>query len=236
MKNVTAWSFSRLKDFEQCPLKAYMKYVEKRSDDHMDRSAANRGTMVHDACEKFVRGEGNFIKEMAKFRDYFGIVLEEYNNGNVLLEEDWGFDSDWQVTGWFDENVWCRMKLDNLRIRVRNEEDSSPEVATATDYKTGKKYGNEVSHGQQGQLYAIGTFLRFPSLDVVDVELIYLDQGQTTKRTYTREKAMRLLPSWTSRGMRMTDATDYPPKPNKMTCMWCPFGPQNGDGSCDWGV
>lgn len=235
MKDITAWSFSRLKDFESCPLKAYLKYVEKRSDDHMDRTAANRGTMVHDACEKFVQGEGDFIKEMAKFRDYFATVLEEYNNGNVQLEEDWGFDSDWQVTGWFDKDVWCRMKLDNLRVRVRDD-DNQPVVATATDYKTGKKYGNEVSHGQQGQIYALGTFLRYPTLEVVDVELVYLDQGQTTKRTYTREKAMKFLPSWTSRGRKMTEATDYPPKPNKMTCMWCPFGPQHGDGSCEWGV
>jgi RecB family exonuclease len=235
MKDITAWSFSRLKDFEQCPLKAYMKYVEKRSQDHMDRKAADRGTMVHDACEKFVRGEGDFIKEMAKFRDYFGTVREEYLAGDAILEEDWGFDPDWAETGWFDEDVWCRMKLDNLRFKERDE-NGDPIYAVATDYKTGKKFGNEVSHGQQGQIYALGTFLRYPRLEVVDVELIYLDQGQTTKRTYTREKAMKFLGSWTSRGKKMTEATDYPPKPNKMTCMWCPFGPQNGDGSCEWGV
>ena len=235
MKDITAWSFSRLKDFEQCPLKAYMKYVEKRSQDHMDRKAADRGTTVHDACEKFVRGEGDFIKEMAKFRDYFAVVREEYLAGDAILEENWGFDPDWAETGWFDKGVWCRMKLDNLRTKERDENDD-PVYAVATDYKTGKKYGNEVSHGQQGQIYALGTFLRYPTLEVVDVELIYLDQGQTTKRTYTREKAMKFLPTWTSRGKRMTESTDYPPKPNKMTCMWCPFGPQNGDGSCDWGV
>lgn len=235
MKDITAWSFSRLKDFESCPLKAYKKYVEKCSQDHMDRTAADRGTMVHDAAEKFVRGEGDFIKEMAKFRDYFGVVREEYKAGDVIVEENWGFDPDWQKTGWFDKNVWCRMKLDNLRTQERND-DGDPLVVTPTDYKTGKKYGNEVSHGQQGQIYALGTFLRFPTVEVANVELIYLDQGQTTKRTYTREKAMKFLPTWTSRGKKMTEATDYPPKPNKMTCMWCPFGPQHGDGSCDWGV
>ena len=77
MKDITAWSFSRLKDFEQCPLKAYMKYVEKRSQDHMDRKAADRGTMVHSACEAFVKGEGEFIKEMAKFRVYFATLKDK---------------------------------------------------------------------------------------------------------------------------------------------------------------
>lgn len=235
MKDITAWSFSRLKDYESCPLKAYMKYVEKRSQDHMDRTAADRGTMVHLACENFVKGEGDFIKEMAKFRDYFGALRTEYQEGNVTLEEDWGFDTDWSPCGWFDETVWCRMKLDNLRV-ITKDENNNPIHIVATDYKTGKKYGNEVSHGQQGQIYALGTFLRYSSCEVVDVELIYLDQGQTTKRTYTREKAMKFLPSWTTRGKKMTEATDYPPKPNKMTCMWCPFGPQNGNGVCEWGV
>jgi RecB family exonuclease len=234
MKDITAWSFSRLKDFESCPLKAYKKYVEKLSDDHMDRTAADRGTMVHDACEKFVKGEGNFIKEMAKFRDYFATVKAEYEAGTVIVEQNWGFDIDWEKTGWFDDNVWCRMKLDNMREKVR--EDETLIHAVATDYKTGKKYGNEVSHGQQGQIYALGTFLRYPTVEVVDVELIYLDQGQITKRTYTRQKAMKFLPTWTSRGLKMTEATDYPPRANKMTCMWCPFGPQHGNGTCDWGV
>ncbi len=234
MKDITAWSYSRLKDFEQCPLKAYLKYVEKRPDDHMDRSAADRGTMVHNACEAFVKGEGDFIKEMAKFRDYFGALRTDYENGTVVVEEDWGFDSDWLSTGWFDDDVWCRMKLDNFRMTA--EEDKGVVAGVATDYKTGKKYGNEVSHGQQGQIYAIGSFFRYPTLETVDVEFLYLDQGQTTKRNYTREKAMRLLPSWNKRAAAMTEATDYPPKPNKMTCMWCPFGPQNGDGSCEWGV
>ena len=235
MKDITAWSFSRLKDFESCPLKAYKKYVEKASQEHMDMTAANRGTMVHTACEDFVRGDGSFIKEMSKFRDYFAALLEEFAAGDVHLEEDWGFNADWQPTGWFDEDVWCRMKLDNFRVIARNE-DKEPIAGVSTDYKTGKKYGNEVSHGQQGQLYAVGTFLRYPTLETIDVELVYLDQGQVTKRTYSREKAMKFLAPWTSRGLKMTSATDYPPKPNKMTCMWCPFGPQHGDGSCDWGV
>ncbi len=235
MKDITAWSFSRLKDFEQCPLKAYKKYVEKAPDDHMDRTAADRGTMVHTAAENFVQGQGDFIKEMGKFRDYFAALREDYEAGDVILEENWGFTADWTPCGWFDNDVWCRMKLDNFRVMARND-DGDPIAGIPTDYKTGKKYGNEVSHGQQGQIYAVGSFLRYPTLETADVELVYLDQGQTTKRTYSREKAMKFLPSWTSRGLKLTEATDYPPKPNRMTCMWCPFGPQNGDGSCEWGV
>ena len=167
---ITSWSFSRLKDFEACPYKAWLKYSEKRPDT-MDKTAANRGTMIHDACEKFVRGEGPFIKEMKHFRGYFETLRAKFDLGNVVLEEDWGFDQNWMPTGWFDDNIWCRMKLDNFIAKTVDEKGCII-VGAPTDYKSGKKYGNEVSHSQQGQLYAIGSFMKYPTLEVADVELI----------------------------------------------------------------
>lgn len=235
MSLISSWSFSRLKDFEKCPYMAWLKYSERRSQDHMDTKAADRGTMIHDACEKFVDGTGDFIAEMKHFKGYFEDLKVQYEAGNVILEENWGFTKDWETCAWMDEGIWCRMKLDNFIFKTKDEKGQV--IAGApTDYKSGKKYGNEVSHGQQGQLYALGSFMRYPTLEVADVELIYLDQNKTTKRTYTREKAMKFLPSWNTRALRMTEAEDFPPKPNKMSCMWCPFGPQNGNSSCEWGV
>lgn len=227
---IKAASYSRLKDYEKCPWQLWLKAGEKRSQEHMDRSAADRGTMVHDACELYVKGEGDFIKEMAKFAEYFEDLKLRYQRGEVLVEEDWGFDQDWQPTGWWDDDVKVRMKLDNF-IKQGDV------AGIATDYKTGKKFGNEISHSQQGQLYAIGALLRFPKLEYVDVEFIYLDHGLKSKpKRYTRSKAMKLLGSWQERFQRLFDDREFKPKPNKINCKWCPFGPQNGDSSCEWGV
>lgn len=236
MSLIKAWSFSRLKDFEQCPYKAWLKYSEKRSQAHMDTKAADRGTAIHLDCENFVNGTGVMTKEMKHFRPYFEDLKVQYDLGSVILEENWGFDQNWMKTGFFDDNVWCRMKLDNFITKTLDSDNGQIIHGGATDYKSGKKFGNEVSHGQQGQIYAVGSFMRYPTLEVCDVELVYLDQNQTTRRTYTREKAMLFLPSWNKRALKMTQAEDFPPKPNKMSCMWCPFGPQNGNSSCEWGV
>jgi hypothetical protein len=117
------------------------------------------------------------------------------------------------------------------------EGGDAPIVGVATDYKTGKKFGNEVTHNQQGQLYAIGSFMRYPTLEICDVEFIYLDHGiKSKKKTYTREKIMKFLPMWQKRADRLTSDEEFRPKPNKINCKWCPFGPQNGDSSCEWGV
>lgn len=238
MNKIPTWSFSRLKDFESCKYKALLKYSEKRPQDHMDMTAADRGTRIHSDCESFVKGEGPFTKEMKRFADYFSKLKAKYEAGEVQLEENWGFTADWERTGWFDDNVWCRMKLDNFIVEdtVSIEGEISPCTAVATDYKSGKQYGNEVSHGQQGMLYVLGSFLRYPTLEECDIEFVYLDQGTHTRKFYSREKAMKFLPSWNERALRMTTAEDFPPNPNKITCMWCPYGPQNGDGSCQWGV
>ena len=103
------------------------------------------------------------------------------------------------------------------------------------NYKTGKKFGNEISHSQQGLLYAIGTFFRYPELEYVQVEFWYLDKGETTKKQYTREQAMQFAPGWHSRALVMTTATDFDPTPSKDSCRWCSY--RKGDHpECHWGV
>lgn len=230
---IESWSYSRLKVFEGCPYRAYLQFSEKRPQT-MDMTAANRGTMIHDACEKFVIGEGQPTVEMARFAEYFTDLRAKYEDGLVTVEEEWGFNKDWQPTDYWGDDIWCRMKLDNCINNITVNSDVMK--MTATDYKSGKKFGNEVSHNQQGQLYVIGTFMRHPAVEVVDVDFRYLDHGLKTVKTYTREKAMKFLPMWTKRAEALTTATSFPPKPNKITCMWCPYGPNKGDGSCEWGV
>jgi len=198
-------------------------------------TAANRGTQIHNDCELFVKGEGDFTKEMKRFSDYFQDLKVRYEAGDVVIEQEWGFDRDWQPCGYWDDDVWLRMKLDNF-ISITSGKKNRVIHGIPTDYKSGKKFGNEVSHNQQGQLYVLGSFLRFPTMETADVQFKYLDHGLETSKPYTREKAMKFLPVWDRRAKKMTEADDFPPKPNKVNCMWCPYGPQNGDGSCEWGV
>lgn len=235
---ITTVSFSRLKDYEKCPWMLWLKAGEKSDMSHVDTTAMDRGTLIHSEAENFVIGKGDFTKNLAKFAKYFEDVKAEYDAGDVLVEEDWGFDADWQVTGWWDDDVRIRMKLDNFRITARDDE-GEPIAGIPTDYKTGKKFGNEITHTQQGQLYSIGAFMRMPKLEFVSVDFIYLDHGVKSRpKTYTREQAMKFLPSWNSRFQKILDDREFRPKPNKINCKWCPFRPESsgGSGACKWGV
>jgi hypothetical protein len=80
--------------------------------------------------------------------------------------------------------------------------------------------------------------MRYPTLEAVTVDFKYLDHGISAKpKMYSRAKAMKFLKPWDDRARKMTEATEFPPKANKINCKWCPYGPQNsGDNSCEWGV
>lgn len=121
---------------------------------------------------------------------------------------------------------WLRLKLD---VMVMIDETH----AIVIDYKTGKKWGNEVKHGEQLQLYQLITFLRHPNLEKVTAELWYIDQNEVTTQTYTRMQGLRFKASFEKRGIAITTNDQWPPNPNKFSCQWCPY---KNTEHCDKGV
>lgn len=228
-----AWSFSRLTDFEKCPAMAHAKFVAKRPEPAgMERKHADRGLAVHKEAEDYVQGKTDTLPDsLKKFADLVNWYKELYATGIVEVEQDWAYDLDWQPTGWFDDNCWARIKLD-LFIK---HPDLPWEVV---DYKTGKRWGNEVKHSQQGLLYAIAAFMRYPDMQRVRIRFLYVDEGkESPDRVYDRALVMRMLPSWDERARKFSFAAEWPYKPNAMNCRFCWYSPNNGgDSSCPVGV
>ena len=224
---ITAWSYSALKVYEECPYRSYIQRVKRVPEP--SNPAADRGSAIHKEAEDYVNATlGELPDSLKKFKDEFEELRQLFEKAKVELEGEWGFTKDWEICGWMEGRTWARIKLDALV----NESDTSARVI---DYKTGKRFGNEISHSQQALLYAIGTFLRYPNLEFVQTELWYLDKGETAKQTYTRQEAMQFFPGFNSRAVRMTTETDFTPQPSKNNCRWCSY--KNGDDpQCQWGV
>ena len=234
MSNIKAWSFSRLSIYQQCPFRAKLAYIDRIPEPERPlpkgktEHANDRGSRIHDAAEYYVRGETLMIEEMGKFEAEFKKLNAMFKEGRVQLEGEWAVDTDWNPVNWRSSDAWGRIKLDALVFL-------DPTHAVVIDYKTGRKYGNEVSHAKQGQLYQLAAFLRFPELEVIDVEFWYLDQDEITRTRYTREQGLRFLRYFNEQAIEMTTIEEFKPKPNMYSCRWCPYGPK-GTGDCVVGV
>lgn len=252
-----SWSISRVHEFEKCKFKVFLKNVE-----HIEEPARalppgktehanDRGSRVHDNCELFVSGHTDeLVPEAEKhFATQIAMLRTLHEEGLVSVEGEWGMDRDWNPTDW--KTAWHRCKLDaivffgqhevaGIKNRLLGSMPSRHHGAThaiVIDYKTGKRFGNEIKHGEQMQLYLLNAFLRYPDLEVVRTELWYLDLGEVATQEMTRSQALRFKANFDRRGHAVTNEKEFKPNPNKFSCRWCMYGEHNGGtGHCKVGV
>jgi len=213
---IPATSFSSLSNFEKCPYHLYLSKVEKCPDP--SGPAAQRGTEIHDMAEAYIRGDlAEMPKELGKFTDLFEGLRARFAQGYIHVEEDWAFTRDWDTTGWVEKDTWLRVKLDAMD----RQSDTS---AIVYDWKTGRKYGNEIKHGQQALLYVISAFVRYPDLEFIESSMVYLDKGEMMTSNYSRDQAMLFFDRYNLRFNIATTALEFNPTPNASSCKWCPHG------------
>jgi CRISPR/Cas system-associated exonuclease Cas4 (RecB family) len=227
-KKLTTWSYSRLLDFESCALKAYLKHVE-RIPDPSPKTAADRGTAIHTEAELFIKGEAAFTPNLGKFKAEFHALRDHYKAGIVSLEGEWGFNRQWEPCDYRGPETWGRIKADTVVTLT-------PSHGVVIDFKTGRRFGNEIKHAEQCQLYSLGTVIRNPKIEKITAELWYLDQDELSRVEMTRGQVVnKLLNYYDKRMSRMTNATRFPPNPNVLSCKYCPYGP-GGTNHCKVGV
>jgi CRISPR/Cas system-associated exonuclease Cas4 (RecB family) len=220
--SVPSWSHSKLKDFDKCKRMFWLKHDQKIPEPErtlkpgQTEFANDRGTRIHEECELFINGtHDDLCPEAAKyFSDFFCLMRAMYGDGLVIQEHEWGHDKDWEIAEW--KKAWLRLKLDAM-VRI------SPTEAWVLDWKTGRKFGNEVGHMEQLQLYTLCTFMRHPELETVRAELIYIDQGETTFVQMTRSQALRFRQGFDKRGIAATSCEVFPPNPNRWSCLYCSY-------------
>lgn len=219
---ITRTSFSGIKEFEDCAYAAFLSKVKKFK--RLSSEAADRGTAIHDLAENYVKDGGECPKELLKFEADFEHLIRAYREGNVQMEENWGFNKDWEPRTWDADDCELMSKLD---VFERESETS----ARVIDHKTGKKMGNEIKHSDQCMLYAICAFMKYPELEHITCELWYLDKGEKLIKTFTRQRAMVFLERYSARIQAVLTCTDFKPKPSMYNCKWCPHAET---GNCEW--
>lgn len=237
VKNITSGSHSRLSTFKQCHFKAKLAYVDKIPEPQRplppgkSEHPNDRGTRIHEAAEKFVMGGVELVDELKPFEVELTQLRAMYSAGKVSLEGEWAYNKDWEPVAWRSSDVWMRIKCDAVAFM-------STKHAVVIDYKTGKRFGNEVKHAEQMQLYQLGAFVRYPRLEVVDVELWYTDQNELHPMRFRRDQGMRFAAKIEADMAKMTSEEDFVASPSVYNCRWCPYKPteRGGTGHCSVGV
>lgn len=221
-----AWSFSLAMVFEECKYRVKLERLD-RIPDKQPRPAADRGSEIHDEAQRFVEDRGEFTNNLRHFYEDFVALHKHYLAGRVSCEEEWGFTKDWQPCTWKDADIWLRLKCDAV-VHL------SKAKLVVIDHKTGKRFGNEVKHARQLQLYALCSLIRYPEIEEVVCELWYLDQNELAWFTMKRRQLSKFLKIYDKIGVEMTNETKFPPSPNIFSCKYCPYSPSK-QGDCEFG-
>lgn len=227
MNHLIAWSNSRANVYRQCPRHAQLKHLRKTPE--LPRAlppgkrehAHTRGKRIHDHAELVVKQGAALSSELRHFKKEILAAQELYQEHPELVETEntWCFDREWVPipnTKERYEDIWLRIIID-LNITT------SSESRLLVDYKSGKKYGNEIKHHEQMMLYTLATFIKFPEVEEVTAELWYLDVNELSQVTMTRDKALALFPKFNNLGLKITSDTIFEPKPSQSACRFCPY-------------
>jgi len=234
---IKTWSHSRLQVFEPCKFRAQLAYIDKIPEPPRPlppgktEHANDRGTRMHEAAERYVKGGVELLEELQHFAREFEKARELHKDGRCSLEGEWAFTREWAPTAWMSSDAWCRIKCDMVV-------DLGEDHMLVVDYKSGKRWGNELKHAEQMQLYTVGALCRHQNVRKVTTELWYLDLDEKATTTYTREQGLRYVKNFERRGDLLTACEEFPANPSKTTCRWCPYKPKDlgGSGHCTVGV
>jgi hypothetical protein len=184
-----------------------------------------RGTRVHAEAEEVIRGERLITHELRHFEEEFRYVRAFYKQQKVLLEQRWAFNDAWEPVEYSPAKddqeawnvIWGRVIPDMLVWLGDNE-------LLVVDFKTGKRFGNEIKHADQLMLYAVAACLIYPQFTRVITELWYLDVNELAQRVFSRKHVLKFLRGFNERGMDFTaPKRHWPARANKYNCKFCPY-------------
>jgi RecB family exonuclease len=211
---VTAWSYSSIKTFDQCPKKYFHLKVAKDVKDEPGE-AADYGTAVHEAAELFIKDGTPIPDKFAFMRPIVEPLATKQGAKHTELKlgvkkTDTGFEP----CGFFDSGVWYRGIVDLLIV-----DDTK---GWMIDYKTGKnaKYADM----KQLDLMAGALFIKHPELETIKSALAYVVSNEFPKKVHKREKLDEYMSVFDDQLDQLDAAMEngvFNPKSGPL-CGWCP--------------
>lgn len=218
---IEAWSWSRRKKYNGCPLSAKFAAIDKIKEPQNEAMA--RGTRIHNLGEDYVtKKTSKFPKELSEFEAEFRALRRL---SKILeVECELAFTKKWEPCDWYDmANCWVRIKADIMYIKPRTNK------LIIIDIKTGKVREENVA---QLDLYALAGLLMHPEVDEVEAELWYVDSGDIEAKEYEASDLEHLKKFWEQDVKKMMADRTFKANPGR-GCGWCYFSKKK-HGDCKY--
>jgi putative RecB family exonuclease len=238
------YSFSRVKCFNQCPLRYRYRYLQSLKEAFRSIESF-LGNVVHDTLEwMYAERDRDSPPDEASMLEKFAAGWSKSGDDRVAIirvdddEESYlklgremlvrflrdTFDRDRSETVALEQRLSVRLSdtvvFTGIADRVGRTDQGRLFVV---DYKTSKNEGtgSEFSEGLQAPLYA-ACVLRDQGEQEVLAGYHYLRHGTTRWQTVDRERAAHLLERFLDLANEAEAAGDFPARPG-MLCAWCGF-------------
>lgn len=207
---ITAFSFSRLNSYEECPKKYNAISVDKTVKEEPNE-VTQWGTDLHLAIAKFFRTGERLPLHMQQYQKYIDQIRTL--PGQFIVEQKLAINAEYQATGWFDKDVYCRIISD---LTILNGDS-----AVTFDWKTGKMKPGFM----QLRLSSAVLFLLVPELQQITHAYVWFKDKRITKETMKRAEMPQVWADLLPKIQRYHDAhvaKDFPPRPSYLCRGYCP--------------
>ena len=206
---MTAWSYSSLNDFQNCPRAYQLKRVTKECKT-VESEAMRFGTECHAYLEnRMVKKDA--LPPHLEWLEAMMRMVEE-SSGEVVSEQQVAITKGLTPTTWFGKDVWCRGVFDG---GIRHKDRS-----IIYDYKTGKRKHDT----EQLMLFAGLEFALRPEIAAVKTGYVWLKDKVIDSAMYTREDIPSIWNHFLPKVERLEKAfatNEWPAKSSGL-CGWCP--------------
>lgn len=212
------WTYTKLRDWLSCPRKynnARNKvFTEKKSNEQTD------GESIHAAFQRRVNTGQQMPEAYRHLNDWGNEAARLLHPLQITVcEKEIALTRDLTPTGYWDNNVWTRMKID--LVKLMPNKSGKHMVALLVDYKTGKPKDDII----QLAIYSQGLFSTFKDLIGIRAEYWWTQIKDKSHEIFERSDMDEL---WAELRPKLTEMerahieNDFPAKKNGLCREYCP--------------
>lgn len=225
-----ALSWSRLSDYQQCPRKFKLKYIDK-AENFQEKDADKsphlvRGGNVHKALENYViklkAGQQGIpvssLPEVESTKPLIGNFVQAFGIDNIHPEQQVSVNINWNQVEWFDRESYYRAIFDFIALKYQ---DTVVSYVDITDWKTGKFKDYSADQPGQLELSAAIALNMWPQAEEVATRYVYVDHKKAITRKFTaKDDKEYLTMHFVKEHRKVNEDNNFDPAQNEF-CKYC---------------